>query len=317
MTEAISTESAPDSPPDGASHRPREERPGTTRRPAPWHPRRIGVVAGVWLLVTVMCAGLLAYGLGPLLESRQQRALLGDFRARIAEVVGQRQSLFGRVDKPRAAELGEPVAIIQIPRMRLQQVVVEGADSERTQAGPGHVPGTAGPGQPGNSAVVGRRHGFGAPFRTLDTLRPGDDIIVTTTQGQTLYKVLSVGRANLAVRDVYASSTDDRLTLVSSWTWTPWERHRSLVVVAKATGLPFPPTPQGARSRHQDGRHGDPSAVPLMVLYGVLFAGSAVASVLLYRWWLTLSTYVLTTPVMVALIVLAAEAGTRLLPAWI
>ncbi|MGH3392010.1 MAG: class E sortase, partial [Actinomadura sp.] len=212
---------------------------------------------------------------------------------------------------------GEPVAIVQIPRMRLQQVVVEGADPRRTQAGPGHVPGTAGLGQPGNSAVVGRRYGFGAPFRKLDELRPGDDIIVTTTQGQSLYKVLSVGRANLAVRDVYGPSTDDRLTLVSSWTPTPWEGHRALVVVAKSAGLPFPPTPQGARSRFQDGRHGDATAVAQIVLFGVLFAGGAVAAVVLYRRWVSLSTYVITAPVMLALIVLTAEAATRLLPAWV
>lgn len=291
--------------------------PDGPRRLAPWTARRVGVVAVVWLLVTLMCAGLIAYGLGPLLESRQQRSALGDLRDRIADVVGEQQSVFGQAEKPRAAELGEPVAIMQIPRLRLQQVVVEGTDAQHTQAGPGHVPGTAGLGQPGNAAVVGRRYAFGAPFRKLDTLRPGDDVIVSTTQGQTLYKVLSVNRANLNVRDVYTPSTDDRLTLVSSWSRTPWEGHRALVVVAKATGLPFPPTPQGARSRLHDGRHGDPAAIAPVVLFGVLFAGGAVAAVLLYRRWWSLSTYVITTPVMVTLILLAAEAGTRLLPAWV
>jgi sortase A len=286
------------------------------RRLAAWTPRRVGVVAGVWLLITMMCAGLVAYGLGPLFESRQQRGLLNEMRGDIARAVGERESLFGGQEKPRAAELGDPVAIVQIPRLRLQQVVVEGADPHRTQAGPGHVPGTAGPGQPGNSAVVARRYGFGAPFRELASLRPGDAIIVSTTQGQSLYRVASVGRKNLAREDVYVPSTDDRLTLVTSASAAPWERSRAIVATATMHGLPFPAVPQGARSIHQDGRHGDTTAVALIVLYAGLFAAAAVIAVLLYRRWLSLSTYLLTAPVMIALVVLAAEAVARLLPAW-
>ena len=41
--------------------------------------------------------------------------------------------------------------------LRLSQVAVEGVGPEQTRKGPGHVPGTAGLGQPGNAAVVGRR----------------------------------------------------------------------------------------------------------------------------------------------------------------
>lgn len=287
------------------------------RRLAPWTPRRIGLVGVVWLVVTVVCAGLVAYGLGPLFESRHQRALLRQARADIAHAVGEQQSLFGGQERPRAAELGEPVAILQVPRLGLQQVVAEGADPARTQAGPGHVPGTAGPGQPGNSAVVARRYGFGAPFRGLGSLRPGDNIIISTTQGQSVYTVRSVAtRQSFAHGDPYAPSTDDRLTLVSSSSAAPWEGRHGIVVVAVMSGLPYPATPQGGRSHLQNGRHSDTSAVAQIVLYGVMFGAAAVGAVLLYRRWLSLSTYLITAPIMLTLIVLAAEAAVRLLPAW-
>jgi sortase A len=299
-----------------AGKRPRERL--AERKLMPWTPRRIGVVGGVWLVVTVICAGLVCYGLGPLTESRQQRAMLTEMRGEIGRAVGAQNSLFGDRRQPtRAPEVGDPVAIVQIPRLKLQQVIVEGGDSRRTQAGPGHVPGTAGPGQPGNSAVVARRYGFGAPFHRLPSLRAGEDIIISTTQGLSLYQVRSVERRrNLARGDVYAASTDDRLTLVTSASVAPWEGRRAVVVVATKSGLPFPAAPQGGRSHLEDGRSGDPSAVALIVLYAVTFAGTVVAAVLLYRRWLSISTYLLTTPIMIALIVLAAEAATRLLPAW-
>src|SRR5262249_3711109 len=141
----------------------------------PWTRRRVGVVGTAWVLITLVCAALVCYGLGPLSESRHQRSLLGDMRGRIARAVGAQEALVGGGEPaPPGPEFGDPVAIMQVPRLRLQQVIVEGADPARTQAGPGHVPGTAGPGQPGNAAVAARRYGFGAPFRRLDSLRAGD-----------------------------------------------------------------------------------------------------------------------------------------------
>jgi sortase A len=308
-------------PPESAPEE--QEEPASEESPAgasvmPWTRRRVAVAGVAWALITLVCAALVCYGLGPLSESRHQRSLLGDMRGRIARAVGAQESLFGGGKQtPRAPELGDPVAILQVPRLRLQQVIIEGADPARTQAGPGHVPGTAGPGQPGNAAVAARRFGFGAPFRRLDSLRAGDSIIISTTQGQSVYSVFSVTRhQNLARADPYTSSTDDRLTLVSSASSVPWEGSQGIVVVARMSGLPYPATPQGGRSHLQDGRHGDPTALALVILYAALFAGTAISAVLLYRRWLSLSTYLITAPILIALIVLAAEAAIRLLPAW-
>lgn len=295
-----------------------EEAESAERPVLPWTPRRIAVVGIVWVLATVLSAGLVCYGLGPLFEARQQHAQLSDMKAKIAQAVGAQESLFGGVSRPTGApEIGSSVAVLQIPRLRLQQVIVEGADPKTTQAGPGHVPGTAGPGQPGNSVVVGRRYGFGAPFRKLASLGPGDAIIISTPQGQSLYRVLSITtNASVARAGAYNSTRDDRMTLISSASALPWEGHKGTVVVASIAGLPFQAYPQGGRTRVQDGRHGDPSTLALIILYGILFVGAAVVSTLLYRRWRSISTYVITAPIMIGFIVLAAEAAIRLLPAW-
>ena len=77
-------------------------------------------------------------------------------------------------------------------------MVVEGVDPAQTSVGPGHVPGTAGLGQPGNSVLVVRHKGYGAAFERLGRLREGDQIVVTTTQGQSVYDVTVVRHVRIA-----------------------------------------------------------------------------------------------------------------------
>lgn len=68
--------------------------------------------------------------------------------------------------------------------------VVEGIDPETLKQGPGHYPGTAGPGQSGNFALAGHRTTYGAPFYHLDQLRTGDEIHVVDRQRRTwVYEV--------------------------------------------------------------------------------------------------------------------------------
>jgi sortase A len=62
--------------------------------------------------------------------------------------------------------------------------VVKGVSLSDLQAGPGHYPGTALPGEDGNFAVAGHRTTYGAPFFNLDQLRRDDQIIVTAPDGE-------------------------------------------------------------------------------------------------------------------------------------
>jgi sortase A len=84
---------------------------------------------------------------------------------------------------------GEGFAAMRIPKIDVDQVVVEGVDRESLKKGPGHMPWTPLPGQPGNSVISGHRVTYGRPFFDLDQLSPGDVIEVETAIGVHTYEV--------------------------------------------------------------------------------------------------------------------------------
>ena len=111
---------------------------------------------------------------------------------------------------------GEPLAVIKIPKIGLDHVVVEGTNIEDLKKGPGHYLETPLPGQKGNAAIAGHRTTFGAPFSDLDRLEPGDEIRVETVLGTAVYKVnkapFIVQPTQVEVVDNYG---DNRLTLTA------------------------------------------------------------------------------------------------------
>ena len=98
---------------------------------------------------------------------------------------------------PAPAE-GEPVGVIQIPKIGLERVIVQGVSKKDLKKGPGHYPGTPLPGQAGNSGIAGHRTTYGAPFNRIDELAPGDEITITTPQGRFLYKVIKAPDSDAA-----------------------------------------------------------------------------------------------------------------------
>ncbi len=86
---------------------------------------------------------------------------------------------------------GRPFALIRIPSFGpgWQFAVVQGTNLPQLALGPGHVPGTALPGQVGNFAVAGHRVTAGNPFWSLPSLRAGDQVFVETIAGTYEYRV--------------------------------------------------------------------------------------------------------------------------------
>ena len=84
---------------------------------------------------------------------------------------------------------GQAVALIQIPKIGVERVVVEGVGRADLRKGPGHVPSTVLPGQAGTLAVSGHRTTYGAPFYRLDELRKGDQILIATRSRLFTYAV--------------------------------------------------------------------------------------------------------------------------------
>jgi sortase A len=113
---------------------------------------------------------------------------------------------------------GSVIARIQIPAVGLDQYVVEGTTTGDLEKGPGHIIGTAVPGQAGNVAIAGHRTTFGAPFSRLNQLHRGQTITLTTTTDEELiYSISQLPRVMSSGQVGQLSDFgDDRLTLSTS-----------------------------------------------------------------------------------------------------
>ena len=93
-------------------------------------------------------------------------------------------------------ERGQVLAKLEIPAIGKEGgdalYVVPGVSLEDLKKGPGHYPETPLPGQLGNASIAGHRTTFGEPFRHIDELAPGDEMIVTMFTGDRfVYEVAS------------------------------------------------------------------------------------------------------------------------------
>ena len=149
-----------------------------------------------------------------------------------------------------AIPVGEGLGVIEIPKIGVKKIIVEGVNKDDLRKGPGHYPGTPLPGQPGNAAIAGHRTTYGAPFNRIDELVPGDEIVVFTPQGKFTYqvipppdgawKVIERGPGWFSVRPdqstVLAATTDNRLTLTACHPKLSAEQR--IIVVAKLIDTP-------------------------------------------------------------------------------
>lgn len=74
-----------------------------------------------------------------------------------------------------------PVARLAVPRLGIDQIILAGASGRTLAFGPGHMDGTAGPGEAGVSVISGHRD---THFRFLQNLRPGDSLVLTDARGR-------------------------------------------------------------------------------------------------------------------------------------
>jgi sortase A len=92
---------------------------------------------------------------------------------------------------PHANEPKVEVGGIEIPAIGVQKTMYEGVSLTVLDIGPGHWPGTALPGHRGNVVVAGHRTSHDRPFRNIDALVPGNEVVFTTTEGRFVYEVTS------------------------------------------------------------------------------------------------------------------------------
>ncbi len=147
----------------------------------------------------VFALGYVGYQIGGtnLLNRGAQEEARQDFTVALAERIEELPPPVTIPDQEEAPTLmpedpaaeGEPSGLIRIPKLGVDEVIFEGVTREILKLGPGHIPGTAFPGQPGNAVVAGHRTTHGAPFFSIDELTAGDEIEVETVVGVHTYVV--------------------------------------------------------------------------------------------------------------------------------
>ena len=144
-------------------------------------------------------------------------------RRQLERLLSERQEATGgtrRTSFPTLLKKAPPAGIngligrIEIPRLGVSVIVIEGTSRTTLRRAVGHIPGTALPGQPGNVGISGHRDTF---FRPLRNIQQNDIITLTTLLGEYRYRVVStkvVSPYDVAVLD---PSGNEILTLVTCY----------------------------------------------------------------------------------------------------
>jgi sortase A len=92
-------------------------------------------------------------------------------------------------EDPYADEPIREIGTIDIPKIGLHHKVMHGITLRNIDQGPSHWPGTALPGENGNTVFAGHRVTHTHPFRRIDELVPGDQVIFTVGGARSVYVV--------------------------------------------------------------------------------------------------------------------------------
>lgn len=103
---------------------------------------------------------------------------------------------------------------LEIPRLNLSVIVMEGDDDATLARAVGHLPDTAFPWERGNAVIAGHRDTF---FRPLKHVREGDEIRMTTARGTFDYRVMSTRIVEPDDLSVIAPTPTPSLTLVTCY----------------------------------------------------------------------------------------------------
>lgn len=141
--------------------------------------------------------------------------------------------------RERKIEVGDSLTRIQIPKLKVDTIVVEGTTASALRAGAGHYPATPLPCENGNVGIAGHRTTYGKPFANLDQLEPGDTIILTTPIGSCTYEVSKqpfvVSPSNL---DVIADTPTTRELTLTTCHPKHSARQRLIVKATYVSGEP-------------------------------------------------------------------------------
>lgn len=198
-----------------------------------------GVVALTFCLVSVLESELY--------ESTEARDF--DKELRIGE--GNKGMPFGRIAPALVPRDGEVVGKLEIPRLNISVMVVEGADNGDLKHAVGHITGTVLPGEAGNVGIAGHRDSF---FRPLRLVQLNDEIELRTLGGAYRYRVVSTSVVQPEDVRVLDSTGRDTLTLVTCYPfyYVGPAPERFIVRAERLSGDGSPDSKQAIQRRPED-----------------------------------------------------------------
>jgi sortase A len=107
---------------------------------------------------------------------------------------------------------GAVIGEIEVPRLGLKAIVVEGDSEKLLRRSVGHLPETALPGEPGNIALAGHRDGL---FRPLRDVRAGDTISLRTPGHDFQYQVEWTAVVPPTAMQIILPTSEPTLTLIT------------------------------------------------------------------------------------------------------
>lgn len=299
-------------------------RPGQPRRTRAARPRRAPValrppnaaestsayLSSAFTMLAIVCLWMAAQMLvlGAISQQRAQDLLYGQFRTELASATAP----IGPI-----VPVGDPVAVVLIPSLGVEQVVVEGTASGDTLVGPGHRRDTVLPGQEGVSVVYGRAATYGAPFASITELGPGDLIQVVMAQGTLDFTVSGVRHAGDPLPTPPAAGTA-RLTLttaIGSGRFSALAPDSAVYVDADAPkAFAAPPGRPAAVPPSEKAMAADRGAVPLLALCLGLLLALTLGVIAARQRWSTALVWVVASPLALALSWATTDVVMRLLP---
>jgi sortase A len=148
------------------------------------------------------------------------------------------------LSRPRPAR-AELLGMLNVPRLGLSVVVLEGSDDIVLKKGPGHIEDTAYPGEHGNVAIAGHRN---THFKPLEKIRQNDEIVLETKRTTIRYFVDSVQILKPTNMEVLDPTPGPALTLVTCYPFQ-FVGNAPMRFIVRAT-----PRPEAGQSNAKDNR---------------------------------------------------------------
>jgi sortase A len=225
---------------------------------------------------------------------------------------------------------GQALGQIQIPKIGLDAIVVEGVGDDDLKSGPGHYPSTPEPGQKGNAAIAGHRTTYGAPFGSIDELQPDDVITITTVQGKFTYAVMKQddGSGHIIVGPDQVEVLNEipgKNTLTLTACHPKYSASERIIVFAQLKGEPKPTPPPAAGTGtgtektsaptlNTESLSGKKAAKLPTILFALLCAAIWIVAWQLGQRWKKWPSYALGLPFFLVALFYFFENFSRLLP---